>query len=87
MHARRVLDEKETTVYKRALEVQYQLKLKASREVYSEVLKKHSTSMFTLRSLGAERSRFGLVECVTHGLLHPYPVMWEKAGELVAQVR
>lgn len=83
----KVLDEKETTVYKRALEVQYQLKLKASREVYSEVLKKHSTSMFTLRSLGAERSRFGLVECVTHGLLHPYPVMWEKAGELVAQVK
>lgn len=83
----KVFDEKETTVYKRALDVQYQLKLKASREVYSEVLKKHSTSMFTLRSLGAERSRFGLVECVTHGLLHPYPVMWEKAGDLVAQVK
>jgi hypothetical protein len=30
--------------------------------------------------------RLGLVECLTHGLLHPYPVLHEKGGELVAQV-
>ena len=30
--------------------------------------------------------RLGLVECLSHGLLHPYPVLHEKAGELVAQV-
>jgi len=27
------------------------------------------------------------VECVSKGLLTPYPVLHEKAGELVAQVR
>ncbi len=31
--------------------------------------------------------RLGLVECLNHGLLHPYPVLHEKAGELVAQVK
>jgi hypothetical protein len=30
--------------------------------------------------------RLGLVECLNHGLLHPYPVLHEKTGELVAQV-
>jgi hypothetical protein len=54
---------------------------------------------FTLRALseGAEgeakqelsdgRLRLGLVECLNHGLLHPYPVLHEKQGDLVAQVR
>ena len=31
--------------------------------------------------------RLGLVECVNHGLLQPYPVLHEKAGELVAQIK
>jgi hypothetical protein len=31
--------------------------------------------------------RLGLVECLNHGLLHPYPVLHEKQGDLVAQVR
>lgn len=53
---------------------------------------------FTLRGLsdGAEGEakqelsvgtmRLGLVECLNHGLLHPYPVLHEKQGDLVAQV-
>lgn len=43
---RRIQDEKETTVYKRAMEVQYQLKMKASRELLSEVQKKYPTMLF-----------------------------------------
>jgi hypothetical protein len=31
--------------------------------------------------------KLGLVECLNHGLLHAYPVLHEKTGELVAQVR
>jgi hypothetical protein len=31
--------------------------------------------------------RLGLVECLNHSLLHPYPVLHEKQGDLVAQVR
>ena len=38
---------------------------------------------FTLRALETERSRFGIVECLNHSLLHPYPVLHEKANELV----
>ncbi len=37
---------------------------------------------FTLRALETERSRFGIVECLNHSLLHPYPVLHEKANEL-----
>jgi methionine aminopeptidase len=54
---------------------------------------------FTLRALteGAEgdakaelssgQLRLGLVECLNHGLLHPYPVLHEKPGDLVAQIK
>lgn len=35
----------------------------------------------------AKQLRLGLVECLKHGLLHPYPVLHEKAGEVVVQVR
>ena len=31
--------------------------------------------------------RMGLGECINHGLLHPYPVLHEKAGEVVAQAK
>ena len=41
-----MLDEKETTVYKRALDMSYQLKMKASREVFSEIQRKYPTMLF-----------------------------------------
>jgi hypothetical protein len=28
-----------------------------------------------------------LKECLNHGLLHAYPVLYEKAGELTAQIK
>lgn len=74
----KVLDEKETTVYKRALDQEYKLKLKASRGIFSEINKKYPTMPFTVRSLDSKQSRLGLVECLNHGLLHPYPVLHEK---------
>lgn len=83
----RVLDEKETAIYKRALEEQYKLKMKASRALFSEVNKRFPTMPFALRSLEAAQARFGLVECLNHGLLHPYPVLHEKPDQLVAQFK
>ena len=74
----KVLDEKETTVYKRALDQEYKLKLKASRGIFSEINKKYPTMPFTVRSLDSKQGRLGLVECLNHGLLHPYPVLHEK---------
>lgn len=83
-----VLDEKETTVYKRAVEAQYQLKMKASRAVLSEINSQYPSMPFTMRALlstdglkdGLKPSelRLGMVECLNHGLLHPYPVLHEK---------
>ncbi len=48
-------DEKETTVYKRAAEVEYKLKLKASRAVFSEISKRPVVP-FTIRALTGARS-------------------------------
>lgn len=45
----RVLDEKETTVYKRALDQEYKLKLKASRSLFSEINKRYPTMPFSVR--------------------------------------
>jgi len=60
--------------------------MKASRAVFSEINKKFPTMPFAARLLGGEgegeaKSRLGLVECLNHELLHPYPVLWEKAGD------
>ena len=84
----RVLDEKATTVYKRATDSgAYSLKLKAARGVLSEVSRKHSTMPFALRTLETPGARLGLVECVNHGLLHSYPVLHDRAGARVAQFK
>ena len=40
----------------------------------------------SLRGIEAKQARFGLVECLNHGLLSAYPVTYEKEGELVAHV-
>ncbi|KAK2632748.1 hypothetical protein EUGRSUZ_L01138, partial [Eucalyptus grandis] len=61
----KLLDEKQTTVYKRAADKNYHLKMKASKK----------------------RARLGLVECVNHELLQPYPVLHEKLGDYAAHIK
>jgi hypothetical protein len=75
----RVLDEKATTLYKRALDVSYHLKIRASRTVFNEIAQRFPTMPFTLRALPGRETRLGLHECLNHSLLHPYPVVHEKA--------
>lgn len=76
-----------TTVHRR-LEGQYSLKMKASRIFLSELDKKFGLMPFTLRAFEDEKkARMGVVECVKHGLLEPYNVLYEKDGEFVAHVR
>lgn len=86
-----MLDEKETSVYKRALDREYSLKLKASRAIFSEINKKFPTMPFASREIGkdkpASQARLGIVECLNHELLHPYPVLREKTGDLVAHFK
>ena len=76
-----MLDEKATTLYKRALDQQYSLKIKASRTVFNEITQRFPTMPFTLRALPGRETRLGLHECLNHALLHPYPVLHEKARQ------
>ena len=68
-------------------DIVYQLKLKASRVFFSEMDKRFALMPFTLRAFEDEKkARMGVVECVKHGLCDPYPVIFEREGEIVAQV-
>ncbi|CAK9164187.1 unnamed protein product [Ilex paraguariensis] len=83
----RLLDEKQTTIYKRAVDRNYHLKMKASRFIFSEINQKFPIMPFSARALEEKRARLGLVECVNHDLLQPYPVLHEKPGDLVAHIK
>lgn len=45
----KLLDEKQTTIYKRAVEKNYNLKMKASRFIFSEINQKFPIMPFTAR--------------------------------------
>jgi len=76
-----------TTVFKKR-DIVYQLKLKASRAFFSEMDKRFALMPFTLRAFDDEKkARMGVVECVKHGLCDPYPVIFEREGEVVAQFK
>lgn len=80
--------ETRTTVFKRAVDQQYLLKTKAARQVLNEVNAKFPTFPFSLRGLEDEKTaRLGIVECVRHDLMHPYPTLYEKPTEVVAQFK
>jgi len=77
-----------TTVYKRNVEVDYRLKMKSSRNLLSEVDRKYPTLPFTTRNFSDERTaKMGVTECVSHGLLIPYPSLHEKPGNNVAHFK
>ncbi|XP_074599841.1 proliferation-associated protein 2G4 [Brevipalpus obovatus] len=79
--------EAKVTVYKKTDDI-YQLKMRASRTFFSEVEKKFGTMAFTLRSFEDEKkARMGVVECVTHKLVEPFNVLYEREGEFVAQIK
>lgn len=66
----------------------YQLKLKTSRAVFSEIDKKFGPMPFTLRAFDDEnKARLGVKECVEHKLLDPFSVLYEKDDEIVAQFK
>eukprot|EP00871_Galdieria_phlegrea_P002126 jgi/Galph1/2914/GphlegSOOS_G1551.1 len=77
-----------TTVYKRRVDVEYNLKMRASRVVFNEVNSKYPTLPFCLRSLSDEKKgKLGITELVTHNLVVSYPVLYERDGVLVARVK
>ncbi|KDQ57326.1 hypothetical protein JAAARDRAFT_35952 [Jaapia argillacea MUCL 33604] len=79
------LEESRTTIYQRESTVTYQLKLKTSRAVFSDVQRKSGAFPFNIRSLEDEkRARLGLQEAVQHGLVKPYEVIYTPANTFVA---
>jgi len=79
--------EARTTVYKKK-DVIYNLKMKASRQFFSEMEKRFSTMPFTLRMFEDEKkARMGVVECVKHQLVEPFNVLYERDNEVVAQFK
>jgi len=75
------------TVYKKT-EDTYMLKMKTSREFYSKVSKQFGPMPFNLRSMEEEKkARMGVVECVTHKLIEPFQVLFDKEGACVAQFK
>jgi len=79
------LEESRTSIFQRDSSVTYQLKMKNSRSVFSEVQKKAAAFPFNIRSLEYEkRSRMGLQEAVQHSLVKPYEVTYTPANTFVA---
>ncbi|CAN8075153.1 unnamed protein product [Agarophyton chilense] len=80
--------EKDTreTVYKRQVDVDYQLKMKTSRQILAEINKSHPTMPFTLRALSdAKKARMAMTEMMKHNLVTPYPVLYEKDGAVIGR--
>jgi len=74
-------------IYKKTDET-YNLKLKCSKEFFRKVNKDFGTMPFNLRHFeDIKKARMGVMECVSHKLVAPYPVLWEKPGEQVAQFK
>ncbi|KAI0719325.1 proliferation-associated protein 1 [Cerioporus squamosus] len=79
------LEESRTSIYQKESTVTYQLKMKTSRAVFSEVQKKAGAFPFNIRWLEDEkRARLGLQEAVQHSLVKPYEVVYTGANTFVA---
>ncbi|PXF45479.1 hypothetical protein BWQ96_04777 [Gracilariopsis chorda] len=74
------------TVYKRQVDVDYQLKMKTSRQMFAEINKSHPTMPFTLRALSdAKKARMAMTEMMKHNLVTAYPVLYEKDGAVIGR--
>ncbi|KAJ7650177.1 proliferation-associated protein 1 [Roridomyces roridus] len=79
------IEDTRTSIFQRDSAVSYQLKMKNSRAVFSEVQKKAAAFPFNIRTLEDEkRSRMGLQEAVQHGLVKPYEVIYTPSNTFVA---
>jgi len=83
----REVDEKKQMVFKRAVDKNYSLKMKVSREIFSKIITDHPTLPFSLREYDDVRARLGMKECLEHELFTKYPVLEEHEGEYVAHMK
>jgi len=80
-------DEKKQMVFKRAVDQNYNLKMKVSREIFSRITADHPTLPFSLREYDDARARLGMKECLEHDLFTTYPVLEEREGDYVAHMK
>ena len=77
-----------TTVFQRALDVTYNLKLKASRTFLAEVNRRFPTLLFSLNNFDDQRNaRLGVAECTKHNILYSFPVLAERPNDFVASFK
>lgn len=77
-----------TTVFKREMDMQYNLKSKHARAFFTIVNQKYPTLPFSIRGFeDLTGAKVGVKECREHELLMAYPVLTEKPGEFVAQFK
>lgn len=82
------LAECRTTVYKRELSNQYQLKLQKARNFFAEANKRFPSLPFSLRAFEDQiGAKIGVKECVDHELMQEFQVLTEKEGEFVAHFK
>ncbi|GJQ13622.1 hypothetical protein GpartN1_g5413.t1 [Galdieria partita] len=76
------------TIFKRRVDVEYNLKMKTSRGVFNEVNSKYPTLPFCLRLLSDEKkAKLGITELLSHNLVVSYPVLYEREGSFVARAK
>ena len=76
-----------TVIFKKT-DMTYMLKMKTSREFFSQVTKTYGPMPFNLRNCDEEKkARMGVVECVKHNVVQPFHVLYEKEGTSVAQFK
>ena len=80
-------DDKHTTLFQRNPNVHYQLKMKASRGVFADILKRYPARVFHARDFEPAKLRVTVKECEAHGLIQPCRVLVDKPGEYVARVK
>jgi len=76
-----------TTIFKRALETHYSLRVKYSRQLLADIDERFPTFPFTLRALDEKTAKIGIADMIKHDLVHAYPVLIEKEGDFVAHVK
>lgn len=61
--------------------------MESARELQKEIDKKFSSFPFAVRNLETKKARLGLAEMIKHDAVIPYPVLYEKDGEVVGHFK
>lgn len=77
VHAQARAENTRTTIFQKDPSVTYQLKMKTSRGVLSEMMSKAGSFPINIRGLeeGEQRARLGLKQPIAQGLVKPYDVV------------